>query len=532
MAEVGLSKSQVISELTKSPHGKLAAYVPVGTVAASDDPDFFGHLVAWNHTRGQIRDAKVALPLLSLTARQLPAPLVENALAHLADMNPRMLDRALTFARTIKTPQRTLRRLVERYLRDLELDGREWERTAIQHRGALKALYGRYHVKPSASADAALFKGRGEGKFAILRSLASLSPEEIAGTIQAHKIPFMVARGALGEKATHPDVVLALMARMSPTELVTNTKALERLGVKTVPALRAAFEVAIEKAGKVKRPRGATLKTTRAAEALADDEKLSGKLRALQEKQLDNVRGIEGNWLVLGDKSGSMEQAIEMAKEVAAVLTRMVKGRVHLVFFDTSPRHLDVTGRTLEALKLATATIQASGATSIGCGLQYALERKLELDGIAIVSDGCENNMPQFASVYATYAKKMDREPTVYWYRTKPVMPAKPPHVSEWEYERGTRLFESQSNQEIAQFLASCRAVSLDVQEFDIRQGTDYYALPNLVQTMRVGRYQLLDEVLAAPFRTLDEVLDRTKGMKVHHVAGVEEARSRSVGAR
>lgn len=515
MAEKALMKSQVISELTKSPHGKLAEYIAVGVPAAREDADFFGHLVAWNHGRGQIRDAKVALPILALSARDLPAGLVENALAHLADLNPRLFDRALTFARSVPVPQRVLRRLVERYLRDLEMDGKAWERTAIQHRNTLKSLYGRYHVKPAASADAALFKGRGEGKFAVLRSLASLTPEEIAGTVQAHKIPFMIARGALGDKAKHPDVVLALMSRMTATELVTNAKALERLGVKTVPALRAAFEAAIEKAGASKRQRGATLKTTRAAEALADDEKLSGKLRALQERQLDNIRGIEGNWLVLGDKSGSMEKSIELAREVAAVLTRMVKGTVHLVFFDTTPRHLDVTGKSLEALKLATATIQAQGATSIGCGLQYALDRKLECDGIAIVSDGCENTLPRFADVYANYAKRMDREPTVYWYQTESVMPPKPGHISPWQYEQAKGLFAMQAAAEIRGFLASCAGVKCDVQTFDLRGGADYYSLPNIVQTMRVGRYALLDEILAAPFRCLDEVLDRTKGMEV-----------------
>lgn len=505
MSERALTKAQVISELTKSPHGKLEAYVPIGRTAASEDPEFFGHLVAWNHVKGQIRDAKVALPILALTARDVPAVFVENALAHLSDFNPRMFEKALTFARTVKAPQRTLRRLAERYLRDLEMDGREWERTAIQHRNTLKGLYARYHVKPSPKADIALFKGHGEGKFAILRALPGMTASEIAGAIEAHKLPFMVVRGALGAKAKDPDVVMALMARMSPTELVTNTKALERLGVKTVPALRAAFEAAIERAGKAKRGQ-AILKTTRAAEALADDEKLSGKLRALQEKQIDNLRGIEGNWLVLADKSGSMEQAIELSKEVAAVLGRCVKGTVNLVFFDTEPRGGALKpGITLEEIKANTQFITASGGTSIGCGLQLLLENKIAVDGIAIVSDGGENTPPYFGAVYRRYCDLLGIEPSVYLYQTR--------------------------GESDAGFTAQCSIHHVTVQRFDLRGGSDYYALPNLVQTMRVGRYQLLDEVLATPLRTLDDVLERTKGMKVWHVAGVEAARPRSVGA-
>jgi hypothetical protein len=488
MAERILSKPEVIAELTKSPHGDLAAYVPVGVPAARDDADFFAHLLAWNHHRGQVRDAKVALPVLALAARPI-AIFAQNALAHLADLNPRMFVQALEFARTVAAPTRILRRLVARYIRDLEHDGHEWERTTLQHRQAMRTLYAKYHVKPNTRADAALFKGTGEGKFAIVRQLAQMSPEECAGTIQTHKIPFMIARGALGAKASHPDVVLALMARMSPTELVTNTKSLERLGIKTVPALRAAYEKGIEGAAKSKKAPRATLKTTKAAEALADDAQLSGKLRALQEKQLDNLRGIEGNWLVLADKSGSMAAAIEIARHVTAILARMVKGKVYLAFFDTIPRGLDATGQTYEMLTANTQGIEAGGGTSIGCGLWRLADEKKAIDGIAIVSDGGENHVPWFAQAYDRYRGLMGNDPSVYLYRT----PGGDANV----------------------LSANCQRAGIALEEFPLTDVVDYYSLPNLVQTMRIGRYQLLDEVFATRLRTVDEVLTRTIGMEV-----------------
>jgi hypothetical protein len=525
MTERALSKPQIISELTKSPHGALEKYLPIGTRAVQDDADFFGHLVAWNHVKGQVRDARIALPVLALAGSTL-AVLRENALAHLADLDPRSFVKALDFARLVKAPSRIMRRLVERYLRDLEANYGEWERTALQHRASIKTLYARYHVKPMTQADTALFKGAAtSGRFAIVKQLASMTPEEIGGAIVAYKIPFLIARGALGKKATDPDVVLALIQRMSPTELVTNTKALERLGVKTVPALRAAYEAALERAGSAKRGK-ATLKTTKAAEALADDPKLSSKLRVLQEKQLDRLGGIDGRWLVLGDKSGSMEQAIEISRMVAAILTRMITGEVHLLFFDTSPRHIDVTGKTYEAIQAATAGIVANGGTSIGCGLQYLLDRKIDVDGIAIVSDGAENSAPLFGATYAKYAKAMDHEPTVYWYQTADGVPSRAahPHLNDWQWQEGLRQWYAGLEAERAGFRRSCEAVNLDVQRFDLTHGTDYYALPNLVQTMRVGRYQLLDEVLATPFRRLDEVLDRTRGMEVIRHARTTQA--------
>ena len=84
--------------------------------------------------------------------------------------------------------------------------------------------------------------------FEAVAGLKKMSPVEAAGAILKFKIPFLVAAGALEEKAKEPDLVLALINRMSSSELVNNTKTLEKLGLKTNPALRGAFEKALEKA--------------------------------------------------------------------------------------------------------------------------------------------------------------------------------------------------------------------------------------------------------------------------------------------
>jgi hypothetical protein len=97
-----------------------------------------------------------------------------------------------------------------------------------------------------------------------------------------------------------------------------------------------------------------------------------------------------------------------------------------------------------------------------------------------------ENCTPYFAPTYAGYTSDLGVEPTIYVYGTCP---------------------------DADQFV---RKHGLDCQTFDIGSGKiDYYSLPNLVQTMRVGRYSLLDEVLATELLTLDEVLTHTKGMEV-----------------
>lgn len=484
MAESALSKPAIISALAKSPHGKLTEYLPVGRQAATEDADFFAHLIAWNHKNGQVRDARAALPVIALSVSS-PEQAIENALAHLADLDPRTFVRALDFAKDIKAPSRILRRLVERYLIDRERRP-SWTRTKLQHRAVLRTLYTRYHVKPSDQANDQIVRGKPEGIFATLKTLPTLAPEAIAGTIANAKIPFLIARGALGARAKDPDVLAALIAAMSPSELVTNMKALERLDVKKVPALRAALEAKLVKTAKSGK---GVLKTTAAAEALADDEVLSAKLQAVQEKQIDNMRGVEGDWLVIGDKSGSMAEAIETSRQVAAVLARMVKGHVHLVFVDSTPRLIgDCQGATYEKIKATTGIIQAGGGTDLSCALRLMMDRGTAVDGIAIVSDGADHGR-MFGMLYKTYAQRLGIEPTVYLYQTK----GEPNTLT-----------------------ADCKRNGIDIQEFDLRTGTvDYYSLPNLVQTMRVGRYSLLDDIYATPLAQLDDVLELTKGMKV-----------------
>lgn len=479
MERQGFTKNKIISELTRSPHGDLKQYVPVGSQAAREEAEFFAHLISWNRQHGQVRDSQVALPIIALAGNGAHPEFTENALAHLALLDPRNLVRGLRFGKELKTPNhgRALRSLVERYLRIREDAWPWWERTALAHRASLKTLYAMYHVKPNAAADLALFKGQpaAGSLLDVIRNLKNLPATEAAGIIIKRRIPFLAAQGALGARAKEPEMVLALIENMSPTELVTNTASLERLGMKANPALRAAYEVGIQKLGKSKKT---SMKASRAIESLKD-ESLKEKLRGAQEKQIKALGGVDGNWLVLGDKSSSMSMAIEVSRRVAATLAKLVNGEVHLVFFDSTPRHVAATGKDYDALLAETRHVDASGNTSIGCGLRWILDKGIEVDGIAIVSDGGENTTPLFAETYQHYAQMIGKEPVVYLYETRGDPNSLAPAM---------------------------RAHGLDLQTFDLRHGAvDFYSLPNLVQTMNTRRYGLVEQIMDTPLLTLDE---------------------------
>lgn len=496
--EKGLTRNEILSELSKSPHGKLNEYIPVGLRACKQEPEFFAHLIAWDHKKGQIRDAKAALPIVSLLSPDYPADLAENSLAHLAKLSPRELNKAYRFALEQKMKSshlKGLNKFVGAYLHNSEENWRIWDRIAIVHRHTLKELYALTHTKPKSERVNVILFGRDFEKkkqkfpktsiFQKVADLSNMSETEAAGTILEYKIPFLIAIGAIGKKMKDSsDLVLALIKRMSHTELVTNVKMLEQFGMKNNPALKGAFDEAVTKAATSTKN---VLKTTRAAEQVKD-ESLKNQLRGLQDKQLASM-AVEGNWLILGDRSTSMTEAIELARQVAATLAKMVKGKVWLTFFNTAPQTIDVTGAALDHIQAATRYINASGGTSIGCGLQRMMDEKIELDGIAIVSDAQENATPWFADVYKKYSKMIDKEVPVYLYRTK--------NLSNYGGDRDLKQTMNNS--------------SFDLQEFDLTNATDYYSLPNLVSTMRTNRYSLIDEIMNTPLLSLAEVFEKEK---------------------
>lgn len=481
MAETGLRKTRVVAELTRSTHGKLEEFMATGVEARDQDPEFYAHLVAWNEVKGQIRDSKVALPVLAI--KDSNPIFAENAMAHLAKLDPRNFVRATEFSRVVHGKNLArVRALVSRYLKAREANWSWWERTALQHKQSLKTLYGRYHVKPAAMADLIVMQNKPPvgTVFHGIRNLKDMTDADKASFLLKHKVPFLVVVGALGGKPSS-DVVMAMMEAMTPTEIVTNVKMLEKLGVKTIATLRATFEEKLEQAAKSKK---STFKTTRAAEAQTD-VKLKEKLHGLQEKQMQAVGKVQGSWIVLADRSGSMATALEVARVIVGALTGMVEGSVYLIPFDTSPRIMDMTGKPYDQVKAETANISAGGGTSIGCGLLAAIDKGLDFTGIVVVSDAAENSTPYFTDVYKKVA---DANLPVYLYRVGQ-------RAQAWGLDKDLAL--------------SMEKAGYDLQEFDLTGiKVDYNSLPNLVQTMRANRYSLIDEIMETPLLTLDKVFN------------------------
>jgi len=476
-----VSRNQLISEILHIGHGDLSIYNNIGIKATKAEPELFAHLIAWNHVKGEVRDSKVALPILALRGEF--HELYENAVAHLCLLDPRNFLRAIKYHKELNQLHPTmggakiLKAGVILYLRLREQNRGWWNKTVIQHRKSLKALYALFHVKPASFAQHVLFdRGHPKGIFLAIKQLKDMSPEEAAGTILNYEIPFTVAIGALGGIKNKPDIVLALIERMSGNELITNTKMLQKCGVFENPALKAAYDKAIERTKKDSRV--STLKASRAAEVITDKKAIK-KLKQIQEDRLEALGGIEGDWLILGDRSGSMDISVEVAKHIAALIAQQVKGKVHLVFFNTAPTYYEADGKSLEQIKKMTEMVRAGGGTSIGCGLDLIFSKNIVVNGIAICSDGGENTIPNFTDVYKHYTEKLGLEPTVY-------------------------LLHVPGEKDVLSY--RCLKAQISLEEIELGQNVDYYSLPNIIKTLKTRRYMLVEEIMEMPLKTFNDV--------------------------
>lgn len=479
-----VSQLQMVNDILRIGHGDLSIYTDIGLKAVQHEPELFAHLISWNSKRGEVRDSKKALPIIALRGKKDPE-LFENACASLCLLSPRDFLSAIRFHKDRVLPRTTgggkfLKHAIFLYLKTRESNPNWWDRTVLQHRKTIKELYALNHIRPDARANEILFKRvyPSNSIFTKVKQLKDMSPKEAAGTILNNKIPFLIAIPAMQGIKDKPDVILALIENMTKAQLINNANALTRWGVMADPVLKSAYEEGLaKKKGKV-----GSLKATKAAE-MVTDKKVKKTLKKEQEKQLDS-KGIEGDWLVLGDRSTSMRVSLEISKQIAAFLARSVKGKVHLVLFNTRPTYFDVTGKTFDEIKQITNRYGSSGATSIGCGLGLLAAKNIVVNGIAICSDGGDNTHPWFYNAYRDYAEQFGIKPTCYLW-----------HVP-GDHDVLSR---------------TCEESGIQLERFSMGKNVDYNSIPNLALTMRTNRYSLVEEILDTKLLTYKDVFEGGK---------------------
>ena len=457
---------QILNSFLTTPHGKLADLAPLHAGATERDPLFYGHLAVWYSERGEVRDHKVLFVAHLLTSAF--AEHREAGWVLLQQLPPHMVAAALDHAKvTIGKVPRSFKSAVVAYLRALEASPARFDRAALRSRKDLKHLYASLRIAPSQRAQAVIFADQPpEGsQLAQLKLLAKTTePADQARLIVEQRIPYTTAVGAI--KVMTPSVLVALIDVMTPQETINHLAALKQRGAFDSPEVKALIEAKLRAAEGDKRV--STLKATRAIASAQLDQATEAVLTEVTDKRVAQIARIVRPTALFVDKSGSMNEAIAVAKELAALVSAVCED-FRVLAFDTEAFEVKAKGAERSAWEKAFALVKAGGSTSIGAPLDRLARERRYVEQVVIITDCGENAAPHFANAYAAYERAMGVSPQV-------------TIVTVGQVDQG--------------FLTRLRATSvpLTVWEFS----GDYYSLPHVLSLLAApSRAELVEMVMA-----------------------------------
>jgi hypothetical protein len=365
---------------------------------------------------------------------------------------------------------RSMRSEIAAYLREREASEQRFDRVALTARDALKRLYAGLHIKPSPRANAILFtRNPPPGSLAqVLKQISrSGSPAEQARWIAENRLPYRVACTVI--RRMSPMVLAALVEVMSPQELINNLASLKRRGAFENREVKKLIDRKLEAARKDSRV--SAYKAKVAARAAEADEELADALDQVTETQVRQAGRITRPTALLIDKSGSMTAAIEVGKQLGAMISAISDQALVVYAFDSVAYPLRPAGAALADWEKALAGIKAGGNTSCGAALEQMTRKKQWVEQLVMITDEEENTAPLFKEAYQKYAAAAGGRPAVIFVKIG----------------RASEKLEKDCAQlGVAPNLAEFRG--------------DYYALPNLVPLLTYPSLaELVTQILEYP---------------------------------
>jgi len=466
---------EMLNMLLTTPHRDLQKVASLHGELLEVDPIFYGHLATWYQSNGDVRDHKevfVGNLLTSARSEHRGAGFVL-----LQRLPPYQVSRVIDYMKRVrKKVPRSARTAVTRYLRHREADPVFFDRAVLRQRKAMKHLYATLHIKPSERANKILFaKEPPEDSLAYRLKViaAEEDPVRQAMLIAEYRVPFAVAVGVV--RQITPTVLLALVNAMSPQEIINNLKALKARGAFEHEQVKQVISGKLDtgnKPGK-RTERVQAMKTRVAIEAAGGiDEEIQEKLEELSQKQLEAKGRIRRPTALLVDKSSSMDQAIEIGKRLAAMISSISEDALYVWAFDTMPYHVEADApRQIAQWEAAFSGLRAGGATSLGAPIEAMRLAGQVVEQIIFVTDEGENSSPYCVDAYARYAEQMKVEPDVILLRVG----------------AATNYTEKQLR---------AKKINVDTLTFS----GDYYSLPTVIPMLsRPSRLKLLLEIMATP---------------------------------
>jgi hypothetical protein len=462
----------ILNTLLTTPHRDLAGLHPLHHDLCERDPRFYVRLAAWYADRGEVRDHKemfvVTLCLSTFEGHR------DVGLALLRNLPPYEVGRVVDFVHApgslARNVPRSLRTEVERYLREREADPRWLDGSILHARKAIKRLYALLHIQPSPRAQAILFDEHppeDSSVFAVRAVARAATPMEQAESIIQHRLPYRVAASVVKEMT--PEVVRALIEVMSPQELINNFGSLKARGALEDTGVQE--QVRLKLAEARKNDRVSAFKTRVATEAANLSGPVAEQLDQVAEARVKARGKITRPTALLIDKSGSMQAALEIARQLGAMISTLCQNGLWTYAFDTKAHLLKVAQPTLAGWEDALAGVTCGGSTSCGCAIEALAQAGQRVDQILFVTDEQENAPPHFKDALRAYQQKLDVRPSVVLVKV------------------------GQSSDQLER---ACRELGVMVSAFEFKG--DYYALPNVVPLLsQPSMSDLLAEIIEYP---------------------------------
>lgn len=471
---------RLFNTLLTSPHRDLDKLYPVHEEVIKQDPLFYQRLGSWYSEKGELRDHKEMF-IVNLVRSDFEGHR-DVGLALLRELPPYQVCRVLDFIKGRRTDSekhglfcnvpRSMRTEITRYLREREADPDKLDSSIVFARKAIKRMYAVLHIPPSERAQAILFDDEPpeDSRLYALKLIAKeTQPSKQARLIMRHKIPYRIASTVI--RTMTPTVLIALINSMTSQELINNMASLRKRGAFDNPEVKALVTEKLEKAKKDKRV--SAYKAKEAARVAPVSEDVKQKLDEITETQVKAKGKIKRLTAVLIDSSGSMENAIKLGKQIAAMLSSICEADLFIYAFNTMAYPIEAQGKTLADWEKAFRGINAVGGTSCGIALETMRRKKQYVEQIILVTDGGENNPPLFIPTLKAYQADLKADPNVCFVKIE-----------------GSEFSEHLEEE--------CRREGLLIDSFKFTG--DYYALPNLLPLVsKPSKLELLEEIMGWP---------------------------------
>ncbi|BCM94075.1 hypothetical protein IAD21_05974 [Abditibacteriota bacterium] len=513
----------LLNTLLTTPHRDMAALYPLHRNMMESDPRFYARLAAWYGEKGDVRDhremfvvnlclssfeghrevglsllrrlppyqvarvvdfikgtparpAKARKPVKSTSETQTLVARATRLLTGRGAKKRVQTQRAAKKSLERATPKglghnvpRSMKTEIEVYLRSRENDAPNFDGAVLHARSSLKRLYAGLHIAPGPRAQAILFDDcpPADSKLAALKEIAASSdPSFQARAIAQNRIPYRVAVSVI--KTMTPMVLASLVNAMSPQETINNIASLKKRGAFDSPDIKPLIEGKLAQArndGRV-----SAFKAKVAGEAAGANGALAAQLDAITDAQVKAKGSISRPTALFIDKSGSMDVAIEVGKQLGAMVSSICESDLFVYAFDTMPYPIEVTGDSLSAWEKGLQGIQAVGATSCGTALAWMEKKQQRVEQIVMISDERENKAPFWKDTLKSYQENISKVDVVF---------VKVGNAGD-ALER------------------DCETHGVSFRAFDFKG--DYYALTNLLPLLvRPSMLELLMEILEYP---------------------------------